>query len=352
MRHTRKVTVGNVTIGGGAPVSIQSMTNTRTSDACATLEQIHALKEAGCDIVRLAVCNDDDLAACRTIVRQTDVPLVADIQFDWKLAAACSDIGFKKVRFNPGNIGSDENVRQLTNVCKHNGTPIRVGVNLGSLQKDVAEKYGRTATALCESALRHVALLEKYGFYDTVVSVKASDIRICTEAYRMLSEKCDYPLHLGITESGGSFRGIVKSSVGIGSLLLDGIGDTVRVSLTGDPVLEVLTAKQLLLALGLRQGCEIVSCPTCSRCNIDLAAIYNAVAELAENVAVPLKIAVMGCVVNGPGEALDADLGVAGGNNGKSVLFSRGKVLKTVANEQIVPALKKLIEEHLQTYDR
>lgn len=346
-KKKRKVQVGDITIGGGASVSIQSMTNTHTSDTEATIAQIRELEEAGCDLVRLAVCSDEDIESCKKIIAAVDVPLVADIQFDYKLAIACSEIGFRKVRFNPGNIGSDENVRKLVDVCKANGTPIRVGVNLGSLQKDIADKYGRTATALCESALRHVALLEKYGFYDTVVSVKASDIRICAQAYRMLNEKCDYPLHLGITESGGSFRGIVKSSVGIGSLLLDGIGDTIRVSLTGDPTLEVITAKQLLLALKLRKGCEIVSCPTCSRCNINLSEIYDKVVQLTENITSPLKIAVMGCVVNGPGEAAEADFGVAGGNGGKSVIFSHGKILKTVPDNEIVSELEKLLKEYV-----
>lgn len=352
MRHIRQVSVQNVRIGGGAPVSVQSMTNTHTSDAEATLRQVRALADAGCDIVRLAVCDDADLAACRTILSFSPVPLAADIQFDWRLAAACSELGFAKVRFNPGNIGSTDNVRRLTEVCKANKTPIRVGVNLGSLQKDIAAKYGRTAQALCESALAHVALLEKFGFYDTVVSVKASDVRLCVDAYRMLREKCDYPLHLGITESGGAYAGLVKSSIGIGALLLDGIGDTIRVSLTGDPVAEVKAAKQILLSLGLRKGCEIVSCPTCSRCHIDLARIYDEVSAMLEPVTVPLKVAVMGCVVNGPGEASDADLGVAGGNNGKSVLFAHGKVLQTVADEQILPALRKLIEDHIAQYGK
>lgn len=310
---TRQVQVGKIAIGGGAPVSVQSMTNTPTFDADATVRQIEALQAAGCDIVRLAVCNDDDIVACKKILAQTSVPLVADIQYDWRLAAACSEIGFKKVRFNPGNIGSDDKVRRLTEVCKANGTPIRVGVNLGSLHKETEQKYGRTAQALCESALRHVALLEKFGFYDTVISVKASDVRLCVDAYRMLHEKCEYPLHLGITESGARTAGVVKSAIGIGALLLDGIGDTVRVSLTGDPVQEVTTAKQILQALHLYRGCEIVSCPTCSRCNLDLPALYGAVEKMLKDVTVPLKVALMGCAVNGIGEASDADIGVAGG---------------------------------------
>ncbi|MCI8413178.1 MAG: flavodoxin-dependent (E)-4-hydroxy-3-methylbut-2-enyl-diphosphate synthase [Clostridia bacterium] len=347
MRAKRQVNAGGVRIGGGAPVSVQSMTNTRTSDEKSTLAQIARLQDAGCELVRLAVCDDEDVAACKRILAQVEIPLVADIQFDWRLAAACSDIGFAKVRFNPGNIGSESNVRELAAVCKANGTPIRVGVNSGSLEKDLLDKWGRTPEALCESALRHAALLEKFGFYDIVLSVKSSDVPTCTRAYRLLDERCAYPLHLGITESGAKTAGIVKSSVGLGALLLDGIGDTVRVSLTGDPVQEVTVAKSILQAVGLRKGCEIVSCPTCSRCRIDLPALCDSVEKLLANVRVPLKVAVMGCVVNGPGEAADADLGVAGGKNGKSVLFSRGKVLKTVPDEQIVNELKKLIEEHI-----
>lgn len=345
MRVKRKVSVGNISIGGDAPITIQSMTNTHTGDADATIAQIRSLADAGCDIVRLAVCDEADLTACKKIVSSVKVPLVADIQFDYKLAVACSELGFGKVRFNPGNIGNDENVRKLTEACKANGTPIRVGVNAGSLQKDILDKYGRTPQALCESALRHVALLEKYGFYDTVVSVKASDLYTCTQAYRLLDEKCDYPLHIGITESGAKFAGTVKSAIGIGSLLLDGIGNTIRVSLTGDPLAEVIAAKQILLALKKRQGCEIVSCPTCSRCNINLAEIYDKVLEMVSDIPIPLKIAVMGCVVNGPGEAADADFGVAGGKNGKSVIFSHGKICKTVPDDQIVGELRKLMEE-------
>ena len=348
MKLKRKVKVGNIEIGGGAPVSVQSMTNTQTADIEATVNQIKKLQKAGCDIVRLAVCDENDVNSCRKILSAVSVPLVADIQFDWKLAAACSEIGFAKVRFNPGNIGSNENVRKLTEVCKANGTPIRIGVNMGSLSKSVLDKYGRSAQALCESALEHAALLEKFGFYDTVLSVKASNVTECISAYKLLDEKCDYPLHVGITESGGGLQGIVKSSVGIGSLLAIGIGDTVRVSLTGDPVNEVIVAKKILQSLGLRKGCEIISCPTCSRCKIDLSAIHDKVDKMLEGVDIPLKVAVMGCVVNGPGEAAEADFGVAGGGDGKSVLFRKGKALKTVANDEIIPELKKLLEESME----
>ena len=344
MKLTKKVTVGSVEIGGGAPISVQSMTNTRTSDIAATVEQINALKNAGADIVRLAVVDDNDIAACKKILKSVTVPLVADIQFDWKIASKCSEIGFGKVRFNPGNVGSDANVSKLAEICKANRTPIRVGANWGSLSKDILEKYGRTATALCESALRHVALLEKFGFYDIVISVKASDVNTCIDAYRLISSKCDYPLHLGVTESGAKNAGIVKSAIGIGTLLSECIGDTVRVSLTGDPVHEVEIANEILKALKKKEGCEIISCPTCSRCSINLEEIRDEVEKMLAGIKKSLKVAVMGCVVNGPGEAADADFGVAGGN-GKSVIFKRGKVLKTVENSKIIEELKQLIDE-------
>ncbi len=299
-------------------------------------------------MVRLAVTNEEEVAVCRRILAKTNVPLVADIQFDYRLAVACSDIGFQKVRFNPGNIGSEAGVKELVHACKTNGTAIRIGVNGGSLQKDLLEKYGRTAEALAESALMHAVLLEKFGFYNTVLSVKSSDVRTCIQAYTILHEKCDYPLHLGVTESGAKLAGIVKSSIGIGALLYNGIGDTIRVSLTGDPVSEAETAVRILQSLNLRKGAEIVSCPTCSRCGIDLAALYGEVETMLRGVQKPVKVAVMGCTVNGPGEAADADFGIAGGKNGKSVIFSKGEVLRTVSNEQIIPELQALLDEFLQ----
>lgn len=348
MKLTRKVKVGKITIGGGAPVSVQSMTNTPTADERATLAQITALEEAGCDLVRLAVTSEEEVDVCRRILSQTSVPLVADIQFDYKLAVACSEIGFPKVRFNPGNIGSEAGVRALVDACKANGTVIRVGVNGGSLQKDLLIKYGRSAQALAESAIMHAAILEKFGFYDTVLSVKSSDVRTCLEAYTLLHERCDYPLHLGVTESGAKLAGVVKSSIGIGALLCRGIGDTIRVSLTGDPLAEVEAGLQILQALDLRKGPQIVACPTCSRCGINLAALYDEVEAMLHSIKRPVKVAVMGCTVNGPGEAADADFGVAGGKNGKSVLFSKGKVLKTVANERIIEELQALLNAYLQ----
>ena len=344
MKLTEKVKVGGVEIGGGAPISVQSMTNTRTTDINSTALQIEALSIAGCDIVRLAVTDEDDITACKEILRRVKVPLVADIQFDWKLAAKCSEIGFSKVRFNPGNVGSDANVRKLAEICKSNGTPIRVGANWGSLSKDILNKYGRTPEALCESALAHVAVLEKFGFHDIVISVKASNVKTCIDAYRLVSSKCNYPLHLGVTESGAKDAGIVKSSIGIGTLLSEGIGDTVRVSLTGDPVREVEVANEILKALKLKEGYEIISCPTCSRCGVNLEEIRDEVESMLKKLGKPLRVAVMGCVVNGPGEAADADFGVAGGKE-KSVIFRKGKVLKTVDNSMILSELKLLADE-------
>lgn len=342
-----KITVkaGKVLIGGSNPISIQSMTNTPTLDSEKTLNQIVRLEKAGCDIVRLAVSSFDEVDACKNIIGKTQSPLVADIQFDYRLAVACADIGFDKIRFNPGNIGDENKVKEVVTACKRNGVPIRVGVNGGSLDKAVAKRLSG-AEALCESALSHVALLEKFGFYDTVISVKSSDVKTMVGAYRMLAEKCDYPLHLGVTESGTAVRGTVKSSIGIGSLLLDGIGDTIRVSLTGDPVHEVETAKLILQSLGLvKSGVEIVSCPTCARCNYDMESIVNALEKRLAGVKKRLKVAVMGCVVNGPGEAADADVAVCGGQNGKAVLFVDGKKEKTVSVDEIVSEMLAIIEK-------
>lgn len=344
MRKTQKIKIGNVIIGGGEPIAIQSMTNTPTSDVEKTINQINELIGAGCDIVRLAVSDMCEVSASKEILKRVKVPLVADIQFDYKLAIACSDIGFNKVRFNPGNIGSESNVSELVKACKINKTPIRVGVNSGSIEKDLLGKYGKTGEALAYSALNHVALLEKFGFHDIVVSVKASDINNMIAANRIISEKCDYPLHLGVTESGAYDYGLVKSAIGIGSLLSDGIGDTIRVSLTGNPVSEISAAKLILQSLRLKEHCEIVSCPTCSRCKIDLLKIVDEVNAMTKGINKNLKIAVMGCVVNGPGEAKDADFGIAGGD-GKGVIFKKGEIIKTVSESEIIPELKKLIDD-------
>ena len=342
---TRTVYVGKIAIGGGNKIAVQSMTNTDSSDFDATFAQIRALSDAGCDIVRLAVCNESDVECSKKLIDRVNVPLVADIQFDYKLAIKCAEIGYSKIRFNPGNIGDESKVKKVIDACKNAHVPIRVGVNAGSLEKEIKNKYGVSATALVSSAMNHVKILEKYGFYDTIISVKASDVSTCVKAYRMLNEECDYPLHIGITESGGGEPALLKSTVGIGSLLLDGIGDTVRVSLSDDPVEEVLAAKKILRACGLiTDYCQIVSCPTCSRCKYDLIPIVREMQEYTKDVNKKLKIAIMGCVVNGPGEAEDADFGVAGGAD-KAVIFEKGKIVKTIHSSEILEELKKRVDK-------
>ncbi len=341
---TRQITVKNIKIGGGAPISIQSMTNTPTLDTERTIAQIFALKKAGCDIVRIAVSSDEEVEKSKTVLKNANVPLVADIQFDYRHAVKCADIGFDKIRFNPGYLSTDK-VSEVVKACKANGVPIRVGVNSGSVDKEILEKYSG-AEALCESALKHIAVLEKCGFYDTIISVKSSSVITMVQAYEMLASRCDYPLHLGVTESGSAFRGAIKSSVGIGSLLLKGIGDTIRVSLTGDPVKEVETAKLILASVGKGKDMpEIVSCPTCSRCEYDMESIVDKIEKALEGVNKKIKIAVMGCVVNGPGEAKDADIAVCGGGKGKAVLYKSGKLLKTINGDDAVAEVLKLIEE-------
>ena len=341
----KEVRVKNLIIGGSNPITVQSMTNTPTLDSEKTLSQIIALEKAGCDIVRLAVSSKDEVDACRNIIGKTSVPLVADIQFDYRLAVACADIGFDKIRFNPGNIGDESKVKEVVTACKRNGLPIRVGVNGGSLDKSVSTESG-LAKALVDSALKHVSLLEKHGFYDTVISVKSSNVKVMVDAYEMLDKVCDYPLHLGVTESGSKMRGAVKSAVGIGSLLLKGIGDTIRVSLTGDPVKEVETAKMILRSLDLDGGgVEIVSCPTCARTMYDMEKIVDELEEKLTGVKKKLKIAVMGCVVNGPGEAKDADVAVCGGGKDKAVIYKGGQVYKTVHPSDSVTEILALVEK-------
>ena len=347
----KSVFCGGVRIGGGSPVSIQSMTNTSTSDVDASVDQIKRLEDAGCEIVRLAVPDEDAADAFAEIRRKAQVPLVADIHFDYRLALRAIDAGADKIRINPGNIGSEENVRQVVEKAKKAGIPIRVGVNSGSLEKDILGHYGRvTAEGLAESALRNVALLEKYDFDDIVISLKSSDVKMNFDAYRIVDERSQYPLHIGVTEAGTIGRGKVKSAAGIGALLLCGIGDTMRVSLTADPVEEVIFAKELLAATGIRKDrIEIVSCPTCGRTEVDLQVIAGEIerrVELLQDRGVrDLKIAVMGCAVNGPGEAKDADIGVACGK-GKGVIFAGGSILKAVREEEIADEIIKLAEEY------
>ena len=336
----RAVKTGRITIGGGSPVSVQSMTDTE-----ATTAQLKALEKAGCDIARLAVRDFKDVEACRTYIENFDMPLVADIQFDYRLAVACADIGFSKVRFNPGNT-SAAGVRELAAACKANGCPIRIGINGGSLEKDIKAKYGGvTAHGLAESAIRTVRSLERESFSDIVISVKASDVRLTVDAYTELDKLCGYPLHIGITESGAGTDAIIKSAAGIGGLLLAGIGDTIRVSLTGDPVREVITGKSILRAVGLDKNyVEVVSCPTCARCFYDLEGLVGKCKALTDGVNKPLKIAVMGCVVNGPGEAADADVGIAGGRD-KAVLFRKGKVIRTLPVAEAEEEFMRMVGE-------
>ena len=343
---SRVVKVGNLLIGGGNPVVIQSMTNTTTSDVEATVAQIKKLEEAGCQMVRMTINNEEAGRAIGEIKKRVNIPLCADIHFDYKLALLAIENGIDKLRINPGNIGSDENIKAVVEKAKEKNIPIRIGVNSGSIEKHILEKYGKpTAEGMVESAMYHINLLEKNGFKDIVVSLKASNVKMMVDAYRKISKLVDYPLHLGVTEAGTAFQGTVKSAIGIGSLLVDGIGDTIRVSLTEDPVEEIKVAKEILKVLGLIEaGVEIVSCPTCGRTEIDLIGLAKKVEKEFENEKRKIKIAVMGCVVNGPGEAREADYGVAGGK-GVGVLFKKGQIVKKVNESEILIELKKLIME-------
>lgn len=339
-KQTRAIYVGNVKIGDNAPISVQSMTNTKTTDTEATVAQIKALQEAGCDIVRIAV---PDMAAAKNIhniKENSPVPLIADIHFDYRLAIEAIDQGIDGLRLNPGNIGGQDRVKAVVEKARVKNIPIRIGVNAGSLDKRLLAKYGGvTAEALVESALEHVRLLEAEDYYNIKISLKAHDVPLTLAAYRLMSEEVDYPLHLGITEAGTVNTGIIKSSVGIGALLAEGIGDTFRISLTGDPVNEVKVANEILKALNLKEyGPTLISCPTCGRCNIDLAGIAEKVEARLAAVKEPIKVAVMGCVVNGPGEAKDADIGIAGGK-GEGLVFRKGEVINKVAEHELIDAL-------------
>ena len=343
---TRQIMVGNVPIGGGAPIAIQSMLNTKTTDVEGSLEQIRKLHAAGCQIVRLAVPNMEAARSFSEICKKSPLPLVADIHFDYKLAIAAAEGGASKIRINPGNIGGEDRVEAVVKVCKERKIPIRIGVNGGSLDKRLLEKYGHpTAEALVESAFEHIALLEKFDFYDTCVSMKSSTVPTMVASSRLFREKCDYPLHIGVTETGPVKMGLMKSAMGIGALLLDGIGDTIRVSLTDDPVEEVYAAKDILKAAGLRkEGVNIISCPTCGRTRIDLIGLVNQVDEALKNCEKPITVAVMGCVVNGPGEAREADIGIAG-CDGWGMLFEKGEQVEKLPYEELLPALLKRIEK-------
>lgn len=348
-RKTRRIYIGGVAIGDGAPVSVQSMTNTKTADTGATVAQINALQAAGCDIVRLAVPDMEAALNLGNIVSRVSVPLVADIHFDYRLALEAIRQGISALRLNPGNIGGEENVTAVVKAAKQKGIPIRIGVNAGSLDRLLLERYGGvTAEALVESALQHVRILEAQDFYDMKISLKAHDVPLTIEAYQLMSDKVDYPLHLGITEAGTVRTGMIKSAVGIGALLAQGIGDTFRISLTGDPVVEVKTANEILKSLGLREyGPTLISCPTCGRTCIDLAGIAEQVEARLAGIRRPISVAVMGCVVNGPGEAREADVGIAGGR-GEGLVFRRGEVVRKVAEAELVDELFKEIASILE----
>ncbi len=343
---TRRIMVGNVPIGGGAPIAIQSMLNTKTTDVEGSLEQIKKLHTAGCQIVRLAVPNMEAARSFAKICERSPLPLAADIHFDYKLAIAAAEGGASKIRINPGNIGGEDRVEAVVKACKQRNIPIRIGVNGGSLDQKLLQKYGHPiAEALVESAFEHIALLEKFDFYDTCVSMKSSTVPTMVAASRLFREKCDYPLHIGVTETGPVKMGLMKSAMGIGALLLDGIGDTIRVSLTDDPVEEVYAAKDILKAAGLRkEGVNIISCPTCGRTRIDLIGLVNQVDEALKYCEKPITVAVMGCVVNGPGEAREADIGIAGGD-GWGMLFEKGQQVQKLPYEELLPALLKKIEK-------
>ena len=343
---TKRIRVGAVPVGGGAAVSIQSMCNTPTEDVAATVGQILRLEQAGCDIVRVAVPTEEAARAIPAIKAAIHIPLVADIHFDYKLALLCAEGGIDKIRINPGNIGSRERVRAVADVCRERGIPIRVGVNGGSLEKDILRKYGGvTAEALAESALGHVRLLEDCGFGDICISVKCSRVPVNMAAYELLHERVDYPLHLGVTEAGTPEMGVLKSAIGIGGLLCRGIGDTLRVSLTADPVEEVVAAKRILQACGIRRsGPDLIACPTCGRTKYDMVPIAREVERRLQGCTKPITVAVMGCVVNGPGEASAADVGIAGGN-GEGLLFAKGKILRKLPESELVDALFEEIDK-------
>ena len=340
--QTKVIHIGDKVIGGGNPVLIQSMTNTRTEDVAATVAQIHRLEQAGCEIIRCTVPTLEAAQALKEIKKEITIPLVADIHFDYKMAIAAMENGADKIRINPGNIGSRENVKAVVDVAKERNIPIRVGVNSGSLEKNLVEKYhGVTADGIVESALDKVHIIEELGYDNLVISIKSSDVLMCTKAHEVLADKTNYPLHVGITESGTVWSGNIKSALGLGMSLSQGIGDTIRVSLTGDPVEEIKSAKLILRTLGLRKGgIEVVSCPTCGRTKIDLIGLATKVEEMVADIPLDIKVAVMGCAVNGPGEAKEADIGIAGGI-GEGLLIKHGEIVRKVPEEQLLAVLKE-----------
>lgn len=344
--QTKVVQIGDRKIGGGNPIAIQSMTNTKTEDIDATVKQILALEQAGCDIIRCAVPTMEAAKALAKIKQQIHIPLVADIHFDYRLAIAAMENGADKIRINPGNIGSKERVQAVVDTAKERNIPIRVGVNSGSLEKEIVEKYGQvTAEGLVESALDKVAMIEEMGYDNLVISIKSSDVLMCIKAHELIAKQTNYPLHVGVTESGSLIAGNIKSAIGIGNILYQGIGDTIRVSLTGDPVEEIRSAKLILKSLGLRKGgVTVVSCPTCGRTQIDLIGLAGKVEKMVSDLDLDIKVAVMGCVVNGPGEAKEADLGIAGGK-GEGLLIKKGEVIAKVPEDQLLDALKTELDK-------
>ena len=343
------VKIGNIKIGGGEKIAVQSMTTCRLADVDKSISAVKALEEVGCDIVRFSVLDESDAKAIKEVKKHINIPLVADIHFDYRLAIESIKNGADKIRINPGNIGGEENVRKVAEVLKEYSVPVRVGSNTGSIEKEFLAKYGKSEISLGESALKNVALLEKYGVNDIVISVKASDVKLAVKAYEYVFKKCDYPLHLGITEAGTEFSGTIKSSIGIGALLLKGIGDTIRVSLSADPVKEVLAGKQILSALNLiDEGVKIVACPTCGRCAWNCMEFASITEQFVSNIKTPLKIAVMGCAVNGPGEAKDCDLGIAGAGNGDVIIFKKGEIIKRAKQEQAKQIFFEEIEKCIQ----
>lgn len=343
---TKQIKIGNVLIGGGAPVTIQSMLNVPAENIDASVKQAKELEAAGCEIIRAAVPTLGDVKLIAALKENLSVPVVADIHFDYRIALECVSAGVDKIRINPGNIGSDDRVKAVADACNSKKIPIRIGVNSGSLEKNILEKYGSpTAEALCESALYHASLLEKFDFTNIVLSMKSSDVATMVKAYELASQKCDYPLHLGVTEAGTERMGLIKSAAGIGSLLLHGIGDTIRISLTADPVKEIYAAQDLLKAIGIRKnGITFVSCPTCGRTKIDLIALANEVEEKLRGCKKNLKVAIMGCAVNGPGEAREADIGIAGGN-GVGLIFKKGEIIRKVPESELITELMKEIDK-------
>lgn len=344
-RKSRQVTAGNLKIGGGAPISVQSMLNVLADDIEGNVRQAKALEAAGCEIVRLTVPNKEAVKTLAAVKEAVSIPVVADIHFDYQCALESVAAGVDKIRINPGNIGAEDRVKAVADACRLHNVPIRIGVNSGSVEKEILAKYGApTPDALCESALRHAALLEKYDFHDIVISIKSSNVERMVAAYRKMATLCDYPLHLGVTEAGTERMGLIKSAAGIGALLLDGIGDTIRVSMTADPVKEIAAGFDILKAVGLKTDCpQIVSCPTCGRTKIDIISLANEVERRLSTCRKPITVAVMGCIVNGPGEAKEADIGIAGGD-GCGLLFKKGEIVRKVPENEIVDALMEEIE--------